>query len=134
MLVAQQADSKMDPKLEAKLKALKEYWYNDDYSLKWVDAVETKIRQAIVASELSQHKAVVPIIEDARNRISSINKLLVYDEKMDTDTRKLLIREKAVHQFYLDRFDGRDLDKRFDAVGRILDQEMENIGIGKKGK
>lgn len=125
----------MDPELEKKLKALKDYWYNDDYSLKWVEAVEKGIRQAIVAADLSKNKAVMPIVEDARNRISTINKLLVYDEKMDTDTRKLLIREKAVHQFYLDRFDGRDIEQRFTAVGKVLDDEMENIGIiAKKGK
>ena len=116
-----------DPKIESKLKALKDYWYNDDYSLKWVEEVEKSIRRLVVAGKLSTNKAIVPILDDARNRISAINKLLVYDEKMETETRKLLIREKAVHQFYLDRFDGRNLDERFDQVGKVLDEELNKI-------
>ncbi len=122
-----------DPTIEAKLKALREYWYNDDYSLKWVDQVEKNIRRLVTAEELAQNKAVIAIVEDSRNRVATINKLLIYDEKMDTDTRKLLIREKAVHSFYLDRFDGKDLDTRMDEVAKSLDSELENIGLKIEG-
>ncbi len=134
MLEEELTHTKMDPSITEKLDKLREYWYNDDYSLKWVDDVEKNIRKGIVAQELSKNKAVIPIIEDARSRISTINKLLVYDEKMDIDTRKMLMREKSVHQFYLDRFDGRDLDQRLEAVGKVLDDEMEKIGLVSKTK
>ena len=89
--------------------------------------VERKIRQMIATEDLASNKAIVPIVEDARNRISTINKLLVYDEKMESEIRKLLIREKAVHQFYLDRFDGRDIEARFEMVGKVLDDELASI-------
>lgn len=118
-----------DPKIDAKIKALREYWYNDDYSLKWVDDVEKNIKRLVTVEELSKNKAVVAIIEDSSNRVNTINKLLVYDEKMDTEVRKLLIREKAVHNFYLDRFSGKDLNQRMDEVVKSLDNEMESIGI-----
>ncbi len=118
----------MSIEIDSKLKKLKEYWYNDDWSLKWVEETEKAIRRLIVSEELSKNKGIIPIIEDARNRIETINKLLIYDEEMTIDTRKMLMREKMVHQFYLDRFDGRDLDKRFEMVGKVLDEELKKIG------
>lgn len=117
----------MDPNVRAKLDQLKEYWYNEDYSLKWVEEVENSLRRLIATEELSKNKAVIPIIEDAKNRISAVNKLLIYDVDMPTDVRQKLIRERDVHQFWLDRFDGRDIDKRFDLVNKILDEEIVKI-------
>lgn len=118
------------PEIEAKLKKLKDYWYNDDYSLKWVADVEKKIRQMVASQDIAKLPTIKLITDDAKNRISTINKLLIYDEKMETEVRKMLIREKAVHQFYLDRFDGQKLDQRFDRVASVLDEELSNIGQG----
>ena len=124
----------MDPKIIEKLKKLKDYWYNDDYSLKWVEDTEKLIHRMVAQSELAKHKAVLPIINDARNRISAINKLLIYDVEMPTEVRKMLIRERDVHQFWLDRFDGSNLEKRLEVVGQVLDQELESVGISSKKK
>ena len=116
-----------DPKIEEKIKKLKEYWYDDDYSLRFVDEIEKKINRLVVAEELAQNKAIIAIVEDAKKRISVINLLLTIKEDMTTDERKLLIREKKVHQFYLDRFDGKDLDKKFEQVDTLLDAELKKI-------
>lgn len=124
----------MDPKILEKLKKLKDYWYNDDYSLKWVEETEKAIHRIVAQSELAKHKAVIPICIDARNRISAINKLLIYDVEMTTEIRKMLIRERDVHQFWLDRFDGSSLEKRMEMVGQTLDAEIEAVGISPKKK
>lgn len=116
-----------DLKIEEKLKKLKDYWYNDDYSLKWVKNVEKKIRDLVVKEALSENKAVIPIVSDAKSRISAINKLLVYDVEMLTEVRKMLIRERDVHQFWLNRFDGSNMEQQLERVGKLLDEELEHL-------
>lgn len=116
-----------DPKIQEKIKQLKNYWYDDDYSLKFIEAIETKIRNLITAEELGQNKAVMAIVDDAVKRISTINKLLIYKEDMTDEERKMLFHEKKVHQFYLDRFDSRNLGEKFEQVEKMLDEEIKKI-------
>jgi len=118
------------PDIEAKLKKLKDYWYNDDFSLKWVDKVEKDIRRMMASKDIAKLPVIKMITDDAKNRISTINKLLVFDENMTTEVRKMLIREKAVHQFYLDRFDGTKLEDRMNRVTSVLDEELTKVGLG----
>lgn len=122
----------MDPLVTEKLKQLREYYYDDDYSLKYIATVEKNIRTLVVQEELMQNKAVVAIVDDARGRIDTINKLLTMDEDLTTEARAKLYRERNVHQFYLDRFEGRDISKRFDGINGILDQELTRIGVIKE--
>lgn len=117
----------MDPKLTEKLKKLKDYWYNDDYSLKWVEDTEKAIHRIVAAEKLAENKAVVPIIADANNRISAINKLLIYDTEMTIDVRKMLIRERDVHQFWLDRFSGGNIEARLAVVENLIDEELSKV-------
>lgn len=117
----------MDANTLAKLQTLREYYYDDDYSLKWVEAVEKNIRQMVVTSDLMENKAVIAIVDDARKRIDTVNKLLIMDEQLTTEDRSKLYRERNVHQFYLDRFVGKDIDKRFEGINTVLDQEIERI-------
>jgi hypothetical protein len=43
-----------------------------------------------------------------------------------------LIREKAVHQFWLNRFDGDTVEAQFAQIGKVLDEEIIGAGISKK--
>ena len=117
----------MDADTQAKLKTLREYYYDDDYSLKWVAETEKKIRSLVVQQELMKNSSVVAIVEDARSRVNTINKLLTYDETLSQEDRNKLFRERNVHQFYLDRFEGRDIDKRFESINTVLDEELAKI-------
>lgn len=119
----------MDANTISKLQKLREYYYDDDYSLKWIDDVEKNIRKLVVQEDLSTNKAVVAIIDDAMARINTINQFLQMDENLTTEDRSKLYRERNVHQFYLDRFVGRDIEKRFETTGKVLDQELERIGV-----
>lgn len=115
----------MDAQTIKKLKELREYYYDDDYSLKWIEGVEKNIRRLVATSEIMSTPAVIAIIDDARKRIDTINKFLTLDENLTQEDRNKLYRERNVHQFYLDRFEGRDLDKRFDSINSALDAEIE---------
>lgn len=117
----------MDPEIQAKLKSLREYYYDDEYSLKWIADTEKNIRSLAVNEKLSENGSVQAIIEDATGRINTINQLLTYDETLTQEDRNKLYRERNVHQFYLDRFSGRDIEKRFSTISGIIDQEVERI-------
>lgn len=117
----------MDPKVLEKLKTLREYYYDDGYALKYIDAVETNIRRLVATESLLENKAVAAIVDDAKGRIKVINQMLTMDENLKDDERAKLYRERNVHQFYLDRFEGRNIEQRFDSINSILDQEVERI-------
>ena len=80
------------------------------------------------------NKSVIAIVDDARNRINTINKFLTLNEDLTQEDRNKLYRERNVHQFYLDRFEGRDIGKRFDSINGVLDEELGRIGIKSTGK
>lgn len=123
----------MNPELTDKLKKLREYYYEDNLSLKWIESVENNIRRLVMTEKLAESGAVQAIVADAQGRINTINKLLVFQEDLSLEDRNLLYRERGVHQFYLDRFEGRDLEKRLERIDNILDEELTRIGV-KKGK
>ena len=117
----------MSPEIIAKLDKLRAYWYDDDYSLKWIESVEKKLRNAIDAGELAKNKSVLPIIKDANDRIKAINLLLVNDEKMPQDIRNLLLKERAVHKFWLSRFSAEHADTKIETINSLLDEELKKI-------
>lgn len=119
----------MPPEIRQKIKKLREYWFDDDYSLKWVDSVEKALRKVMVREKLSQNKAVLAILADVKDRLRVIDLMLVNDEEMTEDERRLLLREKKVHNFYLNRFDGSKVEEQFEKVGNILDEELKELGI-----
>lgn len=112
---------------EAKLKRLKEYYYDDDYALKWIDTIERSIKQCIKATGIEENEAVRMIIEDAEKRINVINIVLQNDEKLTQDDRNKLFSERAVHKFYLDRFDGRRVSNRYKSAQSLLDEEVAKL-------
>ena len=115
----------MDEITKAKLKQLKEYYYENDFSMKWIESVEKNIRQLVAMEDLAKNSSIQAIVNDARSRINTVNQLLSIDEDLTTDDRKKLFAEKKVHQFYLDRFEGRSIEKRFDRINSILDEEIK---------
>lgn len=117
----------MDENTKAKLKQLREYYYDEGYSLKWIDATEKNIRRLVAQEGLADMPSVAAIIEDAKKRISTINQIISFDEDLTMEDRKKLIAERKAHQFYLNRFEGRDIDKQFELVHKILDEEIERI-------
>lgn len=119
----------MDPKTKEKLKKLRDYWFDDEYSLKFVDTVEKTLRKIMVKEKLAGNKAVQAILADVKDRIKAIDTMLIYDEEMTELERKLLMREKKVHGFYLNRFDGKNVDEQFESVGKLLDEELERTGL-----
>lgn len=119
----------MDPEIRQKIDKLKEYWFDDDYSLKWVKEVEEALRRIIVKEELSENKGLVAVLDDVKSRIKVIDTILTFDEDLTDVNRKLLFREKKVHQFYLNRFEGKDVDEQFKKVGKLLDEELEKTGL-----
>jgi hypothetical protein len=116
-----------NPNIEAKLQKLKDYWYDDNDSLKYVSNIETRIRKLIVAEDLSHNKAILEIVAEAKERVSAIDKFLIYKEEMTELERKKLLVEKMVHRFYLSRFDGSGLDEKFNNIEKMLDDQIERL-------
>lgn len=117
--------------IKEKIKKLKEYWLDDEGSLKWIDGVEKRLRAMVIKEKLVENKAIIDIVDDAKKKISAIDVLLRTDESLSDIERKLLFREKKVFNFFLDRLDGKDLDRQFERVGQLLDTELKSAGLMK---
>lgn len=118
-----------NPNIQEKLKKLRAYWYDDNDSLKYVDSIENRIRKLIVAEDLSHNKAIIEIVAEAKSRVETIDKLLIYKDEMTEMERKKLLTEKMVHNFYLSRFDGSGLDEKFNNVEKLLDDQIQRLGV-----
>ena len=115
--------------IRAKIKQLREYWYDDDNSLRFVERVEKRLRNLVLKEKLVDSKAIMDIVDETRKRINAANMLLQNDEEMTELNRRLLFREKKVYQFFLDRLDGKDLDQQVEGVGKLLDEELKSVGL-----
>ena len=115
--------------IKEKIKKLKEYWLDDEMSLRWADGVEKRLRSLILKEKLVESKAILEIVEETHRKISAIDVLLRTDESLSDIERKLLFREKKVYTFFLDRLDGKNLDQQFERVGQLLDTELKSAGL-----
>ena len=130
---SQSAHTKMTSQsdIKDKIKKLREYWFDDENSLKFVVGVEKRLRALVLKEKLKDSKVITDIVEETRKRISAVNALLTNDEEMSEMNRKLLFRERKVYNFFLDRLDGKKVDQQFESVGRLLDEELKNAGLMK---
>ena len=118
----------MDPIFRQKLEELRQYYYNDDPYLKWIDTVEKNIRTLIAREKLSENASVKAIIKDAKSRVEAIDQLLSNKEDMTEVERMRYFRDKYVHQFYLDRFEGTRIATRMDTIKGEVNEELAKIG------
>ena len=119
----------MDPRISEKIKQLRDYYYEDTGSLKVVEGFEKQARTLILKDKLMENQSVVAIVDEARKRVNLINTLLQTDSKMSEEFRQKLFTEKEVHQFYLDRFDNKEIEKRFESLEASLNRELDRIGF-----
>ena len=115
--------------IKDKIKKLREYWIDDEESLKFVASVEKRLRNMVLKEKLAESKAINEIVDEARGRIKAIDTLILNDEEMSEMTRRLLFRDKKVYQFFIDRLDGKDLDQQYEKVGQLLDTELKGSGL-----
>jgi len=118
-----------EQEIRGKIQKLREYWIDDEMSLKFVSSVEKNLRNLLVKEKLVDSQAIRSIVEDAQKRISVIDVLLKSDDKMTELERQLLFREKKVYDFFINRLEARDLDQQFDRVGQMLDEELRSTGL-----
>jgi len=116
-----------DPKIKEKIDKLRNYWFNDQMSLKWVNEVEVAIRKILTKEELFKNKGIKAVVDDIEKKIRAIDTMLTYNAELTDKERGVLFAEKKVHSFYLNRFSGKNLDQQFDRVGKLLDEELEKI-------
>lgn len=91
---------------------------------KALSEIEKNIRRGIVQSELRSHPIIEQIISESQSRISAINTILQYDETLSDLERKALFKERSVHQFWVDRFVGPDVDSKMAALSAYLDERL----------
>lgn len=118
-----------EQEIRAKIARLREYWIDDEMSLKFVSGMEKNLRNLLVKEKLVDSQAIRLIVDDIKKRISVIDILLKSDEKMTELERQLLFREKKVYNFVMDRLEARDLDQQFDRIGKTLDDELRGAGL-----
>lgn len=117
----------MDVVIQEKLKKLRDYYYDDERSLKIIDGYEKHIRQNIVKDKLMENASVVSIVNEAKKRVALVDLLLKTDKTLTDIARIELFKEKEVHKFYIDRFDNVDIEKRMDAIHSVIDIELNKI-------
>lgn len=117
----------MDPRTTEKLAQLRDYYWDNDDSLRYIDTIEKRLRAVIAKEKLKDNTAVVQIIADAASRVHVINASLQTDEKLTDSQRQALFVERRVHTFWLNRFDPSIIEKNYQAIDDMLDKELDRI-------
>lgn len=117
----------MDPLLTEKLKRLRDYYWNDEGSLKQIDSYEKNVRKLVILEKLMENQSVIEIVKDAKNRVKTIDIILTTDKNLNETARLELFKEKEVHKFYLDRFDNVSIEQRMEAIYKVVDEEIASL-------
>lgn len=108
---------------ETKLKKMRDvYTLPEDQRL--LDETEKKIRDNIAKSELAENPNVIPVLEDSGRRVKEITILLAFDMTLTEAQRLALDKERAVHQFYLDRFGIKSVLANLDSIDKWMDSKL----------
>lgn len=98
--------------------------YKDPVDQGTINELEKKLRESAEKAELYQNPVVGEFIADALKRVSDVSYLLVWDAKLDEETRKRLFVERDVHLFWLKRFNGSMARKAIQSIEEAINAKL----------
>lgn len=110
--------------LEEKLQQLRAK-YTTPEDQRTITDWEKALRRKIVEERLTDIEAVKDIVADAKEKVKEINTLLAYDAHLTDSERQALFKERAAHQFYLERFGAWNAGEFVEALERMVDEKLK---------
>lgn len=114
-----------------KLESLRRHYVDDIPSQRKLDEIEKRLRQAVVAEALAGSPAIKLIVQAGISEIRNINLVLLSPDKLEEGDRRLLVREREVHEFYLSRFSPEFAQKSAD---QLIDYIQRELKIAESGE
>ena len=99
--------------------------YSDEAQKEILDW-EKQYKRAALVSRLSENDAVKMIIERANRNIEQINTVLLNDEDLTTEDRKVLMRDRKRWQWFLGLFES--AHQTAAEVGKKINDELNSNG------
>lgn len=85
---------------------------------------EGQYKRAAITTKLGENDAVKMIIDRATNEIEKINSVLLDDEDLTTEDRKVLMRDKKRWKWFLGLFSA--AEQTIEQVDKKIKEELEN--------
>lgn len=99
----------------------------DEESIRIISNTEKALRRLIVQSGLKDNDAAIAIVESINKKIADISFLIDSDENMTAEERKVLFRERRLHQFYKARLSGDQAEQTFDYLDSTISEKINQL-------
>lgn len=96
----------------------------DEQSIRTITETEKTLRRLVVQHSLKDNDAAIAIVAAINKKIEDITFLLQTDENMNAEDRKILFRERRLHQFYKARLSGDEAEQTFDFLDQTLAEKI----------
>ena len=114
-------------KVPALISKLREYYIDDEPSQRLLDEKEEELRNALAAKQVQDMPAIQALIKSAQENVEAINVILQNDKELKSDERRALMGERDAHEFYIDRLNAEESDKKVKALEEYLEKKVEKI-------
>lgn len=82
---------------------------------------EQEILNLLDKHAITQSPGILLVLTEANKQVQDINHKLLNKVPMPTEERLSLIREREVHEFYIDRFNGENVYRKL----RVIEEEIQ---------
>lgn len=119
-----------DQILQKKLQDLRAM-YQSPIDQRAITQMENELRRRIAETKLAEIEPMPMIINDAYMQVRQINFLLAFDENMTTEFRAALIKERAAHQFWLERLGAWNAERIIEDIDRFASERLKSDDVKK---
>lgn len=109
--------------LEAKLKRLRNKFRSTEDRLK-IDSLEKTLRRKLITAKIGKIDEVKELIRITEKSIDDINVMLQWDPEITELERKVLMMERRVHLFWIDRLDPKKAREMVSQIEHIVDSKL----------
>lgn len=89
--------------------------------VKW----EQDIIELLAKGKVINSPGMVQVLKEAESVCERINDKLQNDENLSVEKRLALIRERTVHEFYIERFNGNNIYRKLKEIEDRVNQSVE---------
>ena len=90
-------------------------------ALDYFERQEQEILNLLEKHKITQSPGVLLTLEEARKEIESIEHILSKQLELSVEERRSLMRERDVHEFYIQRFSGENVYRKL----KVIEEEIE---------
>lgn len=95
---------------------------------KTITQIERRLREKIAAKKIAELPLIQEIVADAEQRVAHIHQLLADDAALQSPERSMermaLYHEKKVHEFWISRLRGEEIDAEIRAIEDFIARRL----------